>query len=95
MSAFDQNLLDLQPIEWKNWLPFISKLDKDKADSENRLWSEEEIADEFNYKEGPKTAKEWEDWELSGNEDPTDKLYPEQLDDLKKEKEEKEAAEKR
>ena len=36
LTAFDKDVLNLEPIQWKNWLPYINKLEKEgKEDIES------------------------------------------------------------
>ena len=88
LSAFDQDLLDLQPIGWKNYLPFIYKADE--AARDKRVSTKKEEEDDT--WEGPITAEEWADFEKKGNKDPCDSLYTDEY--INKRKAEKEKAEK-
>ena len=43
LSAIDKDVLDIEQIQWKNWLPFINKIEKeDKESTTSPLFEESE-----------------------------------------------------
>ena len=58
LTAFDKDVLNLEPIQWKNWLPYINKLEKEDKESTTSPLFEESADGTFSKAKKPSEEEE-------------------------------------